>query len=76
MKDFSSSPQEKDLLMLASQISGVNVSELARNAALQVANEVVRLSNRDQDLFIHALNHPPAPLPALKKAMKKYKQWK
>jgi uncharacterized protein (DUF1778 family) len=80
--EFRSSPQEKDLLMLAAQLTGVNVSVFLRNAAIQAANEAVqasetmKLSNRDRDLFLHALDHPPAPNPKLKKAMKKYRQWK
>lgn len=80
--EFRSSPQEKDLLMLAAQITGVNVSVFLRNAALEAANEAIqanetmKLSNRDRDLFLQALDKPPAPTPKLKKAMKKYRQWK
>ena len=80
--EFRSSPQEKDLLMLAAQLTGVNVSAFLRNAALEAANEVVqenetiKLSNRDRDLFLHSLDNPPKPFATLKKAMKKYRQWK
>ena len=78
--EFRSSPQEKDLLILAAELTGVNVSAFLRNAALQAANEVVqaqetvKFSNRDRDLFLNVLDNPPAPSAKLKKAMKKYKQ--
>lgn len=80
--EFRSSPREKDLLMLAAQLTGVNVSVFLRNAALEAANEVVqasetlKLSHRDRDLFLRALDYPPAPTARLKKAMKKYRKWK
>ena len=80
--EFRSSPQEKDLLMLAAQLTGVNVSVFLRNAAIEAANEAIqaseamKLSNRDRDLFLQALDQPPAPTARLKKAMKKYRQWK
>lgn len=80
--EFRSSPQEKDLLMLAAQLTGVNVSAFLRNAALEAAdevvqeNETVKLSNRDRDLFLNAFDNPPAPSTKFKKAMKKYRQWK
>ena len=79
--EFRSSPQEKDLLILAAQLAGVNVSAFLRNAALEAANEVVqanetiKLSNQDRDLFLTALDHPPQPSGALRRAMKKYKEW-
>lgn len=78
--EFRSSPQEKDLVMLAAQLTGVNVSVFLRKAALEAANEVVqanetiKLSNRNRDLFLNALDNPPKPTRALKKAMKKYRQ--
>jgi len=80
--EFRSSPQEKDLLMLAAQLAGVNFSTFLRNAALEAANEMVKtnetieLSNRDRDRFLQALDKPQAPQTKLKKAMKKYTQWK
>lgn len=80
--EFRSSPQEKDLLMLAAQLTGVSVSVFLRNAAIEAANEAVqasetmKLSNRDRDLFLQALDKPPTPTARLKKAMKKYRQWK
>lgn len=80
--EFRSSPREKDLLMLAAQLKGVNVSAFLRDAALHAANDVVEanetieLSNRDRDLFLKALDKPPAPSAKLKKAMKKYRKWK
>jgi len=80
--EFRSSPQEKDLLMLAAQLSGVKVSAFLRNAALEAANETIqanetmKLSNRDRDLFLQALDNPPEPTARLKKAMKKYREWK
>lgn len=80
--EFRSSPQEKDLLMLAAQLTGINVSAFLRDAALKAANKAVQLneqvtlSNRDRDMFLNALDNPPKPNAKLKKAMKKYKQWK
>lgn len=80
--EFRSSPQEKDLVMLAAELSGVNASAFLRNAALEAAHEVVqanetmKLSNRDRDLLLQALDKPPAPSARLKKAMKKYRRWK
>ncbi len=78
--EFRSSPQEKDLLMLASQLMGVNVSVFLRKAAIDAANQVVqeheslKLSNRDRDLFLKTLDTPPAPSSKLKNAMEKYKR--
>ena len=80
--EFRSSPQEKDLLMLAAQLTGVKVSVFLRNAAIQAANDAVqasetlKLSSRDRDLFLQALDSPPAPTAKLENAMKKYRQWK
>lgn len=80
--EFRSSPQEKDLLTLAAQLTGVNVSAFLRKAALEAANEVVqaneaiKLSNRDRERFLQTLDKPPTPTASLKKAMKKFRQWK
>lgn len=80
--EFRSSPQEKDLLALAAQLSGINVSAFLREAALQAANTIIRqheeikLSQRDQELFLNALENPPEASPRLRKAMKKYKSSK
>lgn len=80
--EFRSSPREKDLLMLAAQLKGVNISAFLRDVALQAANEVVEanenlvLSNRDRDRFLKTLDKPTAPTAKLKNAMKKYKEWK
>lgn len=80
--EFRSSPQEKDLLLLAAQLTGVNVSAFVRNAAFEAANEAIqanetiKLSNRDRELFLQILDHSPLPSAKLKKAMKKYRQWK
>lgn len=77
--EFRSSPQEKDILKLAAGMMGINFSAFLRDVALKAANEVIhsseelRLSNRDRDLFLDALEKPPAPLPTLKKAMEKYR---
>ena len=38
------------------------------------ASANIRLSEIDRDLFLNALDHPPRPNPALKKAMKKFKR--
>ncbi|MBI3258294.1 MAG: DUF1778 domain-containing protein [Ignavibacteriae bacterium] len=78
--EFRSSPQEKDLVALAAQLAGINVSAFLREAALQAANEIIRqheqlkLSKSDQDLFLKALDSPPEPSPRLKKSMKKYRK--
>lgn len=80
--EFRSSPMEKDLLMLAAQLTGVNVSVFLRNAALEIANKIIRenetikLSNRDRDLFLKLLEQSPEPTTELKKAVKEYKHMK
>jgi len=76
--EFRSSPHEKDLLALAAQMAGVNVSVFLRDAALEAANKIIRqheeikLSNKDRELFLNALENPKEPTEQLRKAMKKY----
>jgi len=80
--EFRSSPEEKDLLIRAAQLLGVNVSVSLRNAAIEAANKAIqenenmKLSNRDPDLFLQTLDHPPFPNTRLKKAMHEFEQWK
>lgn len=80
--EFRSSPEEKELLSFAAQLKGVNVSALLREAALQFANEIIqehekiKLSKKDQDLFLQALENPPEPSEVLIKAMNKYRNSK
>lgn len=38
------------------------------------ASANIRLSEKDRDLFMKALDHPPSPNAALKKAMKKFQR--
>ncbi len=79
-------PTQKRLLEKAAEVSGQSVTSFVLEHALQAAHrelDEVRnysLSLRDAQVFMAALENPPAPNPALKKAFtdyqKKYSQAK
>ncbi len=78
--EFRSSPQEKDLIALAAELSGINVSSFLREAALKEANKIVqdyeslKLSQKDRDIFLKVLDDSPEPTSRLKRSMKRYKK--
>lgn len=71
---------EKRQFEKAACLSGMNLSEFMRRTALEKSSEVIRrnnsiiLSNDDRDAFLNALENPPEPNEALKKALKHHKR--
>jgi uncharacterized protein (DUF1778 family) len=70
-------PEEKMLLERAAELNGANVSAFMLGVALRAARrhiaetENLMLSDQDRDLFLAALDSPPKPSAALKKAMRR-----
>jgi len=63
----------------AAEIQGRSVSDFVVAAAQEAAQktvteiEVIRLSREAQEKFVGLLLHPPAPVPALKKAFARHR---
>jgi uncharacterized protein (DUF1778 family) len=70
------STEQKDLIEQAAGILGVSVSAFVTSTLVRQAQEVVessmliRLSNRDRDAFLAALDNPPEPNAKLRKAFR------
>lgn len=73
-------PTQKKLLEKAAEVSGQSVTAFVLDHALQAAHrelDEVRtysLSLRDAQVFLAALENPPAPNPALKEAFSSYEK--
>lgn len=72
---------QKTLFMRAAALGGhrtvtefVITSAQERADAIIRENEILRLSEKDRQLFVEALLHPPAPNEKLKQAAERYKK--
>ncbi|HKV41147.1 MAG TPA: DUF1778 domain-containing protein [Blastocatellia bacterium] len=78
--DFRLNPRVKSVIEQAAAVSGQTVSEFAVSALYRTAREVLekeqstRLSDRDRDIFLAALDSDAKPNEALKRAARKYKR--
>lgn len=76
--DFRVSPETKDLLVRAATLRGSNLTAFVLESAQERAVELIeqyerlRLTDRDRDRLLAALEHPPAPTEALRRAFRKY----
>lgn len=76
--DFRVSPQTKALLTRAAALRGSNLTAFVLESAQERAVELIeqyeklRLTDRDRDRLLGALDHPPAPVGALREAFRKY----
>lgn len=78
--DLRVTQEQKALLEQAASIKGVSLSAYTLLHLLPLAQQDVEnqekltLSNRDRDLFLSALNHPPKLKGKLKSAIANYKE--
>lgn len=76
--DFRVSPKTKDLLVRAAALRGSNLTAFVLESAQERAVELIeqyerlRLTDRDRDRLLAALDQPPAPTEALRRAFQKY----
>ncbi|MHB8347932.1 MAG: type II toxin-antitoxin system TacA family antitoxin [Acidiferrobacterales bacterium] len=76
--DFRVNPKTKDLLVRAATLCGSNLTAFVLESAQERAIELIeryeqlRLTNRDRDLLLAALDQPPEPTEALRQAFRKY----
>lgn len=69
--NLRTSPEAKALIERAAAMMGATVSSFMLQNAYEAASrliaqqEVLTLSNRDRDAFLHALENPPKPTQAL-----------
>jgi uncharacterized protein (DUF1778 family) len=78
--DLRIQPEAKEIIQKAADLMGMSVSSFlvftglkAARAELAGQNET-KLSDRDRDLFLRALDSPPAPNAALKAAMSRFRR--
>ncbi len=77
--EFRTSHQEREQIEKAASLLGMNVSAYLRMVAIERSAQVLKssktllLSDRDAALFLNALENPPPPNRALKKAVKQYR---
>jgi uncharacterized protein (DUF1778 family) len=83
--DFRLASDIKEIIEKAACVSGQSMSEFAISTLLREAQDIlekhhtIRLSDRDRDRFLAALDAEDEPNEALKAAFEKYKQsglWK
>lgn len=66
---------EKAALLSGQTLTDFAVSVLAHSAdAILERHYITALSDRDRDIFLAMLDHPPAPNAALRQAAERYKQ--
>lgn len=77
--DLRIQPEAKEIIQKAADLMGMSVSSFlvftglkAARAELSGQNET-KLSDRDRDLFLRALDSPPAPNAALLAAMSRFR---
>src|SRR3990167_5600303 len=72
---------QKDLLQHAADLLGRSLSDFILTASQEAANKVIReheiitLTVKESESFIHTLLNPPKPNAALKNAAKRYKKF-
>ncbi len=65
--DFRTSPENKNLLMQAAELLGLNLSSFAVSTLVEAAQKVVdrhaaiAMTDRDRDRFLSMMDDPPAP---------------
>ncbi len=78
--DLRIKPDIKELFSKAAQLAGTNLSSFVISSTMEKAQQVIedqellRLSNRDRDAFLDALDNPPAPNEALQRAARRYEE--
>ena len=78
--DFRLSVQQKRMIEQAASVAGQSLSDYAISNLIRQAQQTLddasatRLSIRDRDLFLHALDAGTAPNKALKTAARRYKK--
>ena len=78
--DFRLNVEAKEIIEQAAFVSGKTVSEFAVSTLLESAQEIldqqqtIRMSNRDFDAFLEAIEADLEPGEALKQAAERYKQ--
>ncbi|HLG20233.1 MAG TPA: DUF1778 domain-containing protein [Bdellovibrionota bacterium] len=78
--DIRTRPEVKKTLQKAADLLGSDLSKFILASSVERARkilaeqEIIRLSNRDRDLFLKTLEAPPAPSPALQKTFERYKK--
>jgi uncharacterized protein (DUF1778 family) len=78
--NFRLHPKKKEIIERAAAAKGLTLTQFALLTLVKEAEEVLKsshiflLSDQDRDLFLKALDHPPAPNAKLKKAAKAYKK--
>lgn len=74
------SPEQKQFLQRAADLDGRSLTDFIVQAAQEAAHQtierhrIIRLSERDQQVFVEALLHPAAPGKRLRAAVKRYKK--
>lgn len=72
------SPEQKDLFKRAADLEGRTLTDFIVSCVVQEArrvvreNEIIKLSERDQQVFVESLLNPPPPNEALIAAMKRH----
>lgn len=80
--ELRASHRERERLAEAAAFSGMSLSAFLRQAALEKSNDVLKsrdaitLSDRDRDIFLHALEHPQKPTKHLQQAFNSYRKKK
>ena len=78
--NFRVSPEVKQTLLRAAEVSGRSLSDFVVSSAFDAAQktieevENVRLAIKDRAVFLEALSNPPAPNDALKAAAARYQK--
>lgn len=73
-------PEQKELLLEAAQISGFSLTEFVVASAVEAAKRtiqeqtILKLSKNDSEVFVNALLNPPEPGEKLRDSAKRYKQ--
>src|SRR5258708_36168635 len=73
-------PEALKVVKRAAEIQGRSVSDFVVAAAQEAANrtieetQIIRLSVEDQRAFAEALLNPPAPTPAMERAIERYRK--
>lgn len=78
--EFRASKSERKQFEEASTFLGMNLSSFMRMSALEKSAEIlqqrdsVRLSSKDRDSFLAALENPPEPSKEMKNALRDYQE--
>lgn len=72
-------PEQKRRIEYAAHLRGTSISDFMVSSADDAAvraieqQEVWTLTDRDREVFVKALLHPPAPSPRMRAAMRRYR---